>query len=214
MQIVRIEGWRASASAVMPTSEGGCPFAGIAIGPESEVGRVRVNGRLLQAGRVLALRENSYRVTHDLPLAAWTGFDTGSVLELMLFESVAELASEVSRPNGQFSASIAPVDTGAEIELLVIPFEGRRQCRVNITAGGTEVLDYRIVGRYWSAARAAVVEVEIDSGTDVTTLSRVYGGTNEAEAWFEIAVYVTVDAAVGVITGTVDAETIGEIGCR
>lgn len=194
---------------------GGCPWAGIAIGPESDEGLVRVNGVLLQAGRVLPLRSSSYTVERVLgdagaPLA------TVARLQLLLFEHASELGADVSRPNGLYGArdAAAASDT-VYAQVARVPFVGRRQARVNILASAAPASgshQYQIIGRAYSPTTRTVTEhvLSEDNAFEESDRASFYvGGTNEGEVWHELSFLVVTGDGVA-ITCDVDVETIGE----
>src|SRR5690242_12485034 len=99
---MRVEGfsdWGTVGKWSSPDSGESCPWAGIAIGPESDEGLGRVNGCLLQAGRVLPLRDRKYTVERVLGTTA-APLATVASLQVLLFEHATELGVDVSRANG------------------------------------------------------------------------------------------------------------------
>jgi hypothetical protein len=220
-------------------------YVGVAIGPESDEGRVYIDGHLLQAGRVLALRAHgsSYAVTRAVGPASGFVLEDGNNdptalgavkrCQLMLFECAGELAAEVARPNGEYNTTrlsgdvtSTDVDNSAAARILVAPFTGRREMRVYIKRSGPEaggaalgLWGYTVIGRRWSESQQAVIETTLEDVTalDDDEVTTYLGGTNEAEAWDEIAVDVHTepeDAAPATAQFTADITTVGEIGAR
>jgi hypothetical protein len=194
---------------------GACPYAGIAIGPESDEGLVRVNGVLLQAGRVLPLPATSYTVERVLG-SAGAPLATVAQLQLLLFEHPGELGVDVSRPNGLYGVKdAAAVSDTVYAQVARVPFIGRRQARVNILASAAPASGthkYKIIGRSYSVTTRTVTEHElaVDEAFEASDRASFYvGGTNESESWHELSfLVVTGDGAA--ITCDVDVETIGE----
>ena len=210
MKLQRWENW----NVLGRVSTAGGNFAGIAIGPDSEEGLVRVNGVLLQAGRVLPLPiSGAYvieRVIGNVKLRDdedRSGEHPESVkrLEVLLFECKSELGTEVARPNHQHYAR-------GDSPILTVPFTGRRQAQVVATLHSGEWSGMVISARYWSQGAGAMRTITLPNpGTVGPSMAFYIGGTNEAENWHELRFAMT---TAGGSSLSVDVETIGEIGVR
>lgn len=206
--------WASNGKHSTPQAPGSCPWAGIAIGPESDDGLVRVNGVLLQAGRVLPLRSKSYTLSRVLGLGGELA--TVSRMQVMLFEHVNELAVDVTRANGLYGVqgAAAASDT-VYAQIARVPFIGRRQARVNIIASAAPASGdhkYKIVARSYSVTKRTVTEhvLALDEVFEQSDRASFYvGGTNEGEVWHELSILVVTGDGVA-ITCDVDVETIGE----
>jgi hypothetical protein len=230
MKIITIENWyeltrtetRSHADQIGSVA---CPFVGVAIGPESDEARVRVNGKLLQAGRVIALREENYTIERVTGSPGSIAGDAIWKLELILFECVEELACEVARPNhrypgahnleqGTLAINNTPDGSGNPLSKAYFPFVGRRHLFVTIddvdTAGD---IDYRVVGYRWSDVAQAFREYEIVPTVADQPMPIAFhiGGTNEEEIYDVISVDVMKSTA-GTGNVVVEAEAVGELG--
>ncbi len=208
MKIFTVNDWSGIAAAVQSDpAPSGCGWYGIAIGPESDEGRIRVNGIMLQAGRVLPLRAASYE------LARVTTADASIArLQVMLFESPAEIGVEVARPNGEFS-ELGFVATAASELVLTVPFVGRRQCRI-VLAPTTEddLTAYSVIGYAHAPDGTPHSEtLATNAAPDAGTNAFYVGGTDNGECWDYLEIYATQP-----LTGLLNvlATTIGEIGAR
>lgn len=215
MRVEETNDWAATGKWSTPPSDGDCPWAGIALGPESDEGIVRVNGVLLQAGRALALRSRLYTIERVLgdagaPLA------TVARMQVMLFEHASELAAEFPRANGLYGTRDQPAASDTVYAPVCrFPFTGRRQARVNLLASAPPASGdhkYQIVGRAYSPTTRTVTEHVLRQDVDFQAPDRasfVIGGTNEQECWHELSILVVTGDGVGV-TVACDVETIGE----
>ena len=195
-------------------------FVGIAIGPESDESTVRVNGALLQAGRVLPMRASSYTIARERIdyINPFANGILGSIarLQVMAFECPSELAVDVARPNGVYSAQASIPNGGVATTLVTVPFRGRRQAFFDIVgpADGTE-LTYSVIAYRWMRALGALRQKTLKTDTVLLDADLSYafyiGGDDNAENWDALRVMITNNSA-GAITWAVDVETIGEIG--
>jgi len=208
VKLDNIEAWNAHAmGAVVSTKDaGGKCFYGVSIGPDSHDAVVRVNGTLLQAGcGPLALRGNNYnieRVTPDLPAI--------EMLQLQLLESPEELAAATGhRPNHRWQKHDGATPDALTLRLRV-PFVGRRLAHFVIQING-EVVRYQV--KAWTGPHAdgttEAVDIIDESGSWTTTISFYVGGTDHAENYAQLDLYVQATAGDEMY---VRAETIGEIG--
>lgn len=235
MQIITVDTWDnlrefVTSSQMDQLGARSCPWAGIAIGPESHEAVVRVNGYLLQAGRVLALRAQDYRIERVIGRGSVDGDDDLDSpiqqLQLVLFECAEELATEVARPNGRFvneptdadaDPIAAAIDNADFAEVLSVPFGGRRHCMFLVTdVALSEQVGYRVTGRRWSAARGeweSVVLAEVLAADAVDMPLAVHvGGTDNEECWDILSLELVAAASAGGVLA--QADTIGEIGAR
>lgn len=202
-------------------------WCGVAIGPDSDEGVVVVNGRRLQAGRVLPLAAEQYTVERVRPSSVLTEI---ARLQLLLFEDPAELACEVARPNGQYGGYSAQGEDGLE---LTVPFVGRAGARLVLRGGvpggfvpepGTFAV--KLYGQRYSAALGGVHEFalltcEAELGTVAFTALGFYDpfatlvinsvapqqAVPEVGAWDALRLSV-----IGTGRVSVDVETYGELG--
>jgi len=214
VRVERITDWPTRAS--FTTQATVRPIVGVAVGPSSDEGIVRIGDFRLQAGRVMPLPPATYYVTatHDIPFDAPSAFPATAILELLLFDDPSELACEVARANGRYSATGAVVNAAGYTRALTIPFAGRRQCRLSGRINGATDLGYQIVGRLFSPGQAAVRErtlLTVAAVVGVRDFVEVLGGLDNAEVYHELALELR---GSGVDTANVEAEAIGEIGCR
>ena len=200
-----------------------CPYAGIALGPESEEGVVRVNGALLQAGRVLPLTATSYQI--ERVLGRVLGADPGDPhalpsvgrLEVLLFESPHELGACVARANGRHEASVVVASDVVWTEVVRVPFAGRRAALLALVAAAPGAGSHaaRVVGRRFSVSRQVVEEfllVEDEPfSPSADRLALVLGGTDEAELYHELVVYMRTGDGVAVAAHA-DVETVDQEG--
>ena len=213
MKIFTVDNWQDQARANTPVSPASCPYVGIAIGPASEEALVRVNGVLLQAGRVLPLVSGQYTIDRENnPPPGGSGwFQSITRLQLMLFEHRDELAAEVARPNGYHTAQIT--SAGSLASVIVVPTIGRRQVHFSIGHTGDisrVVVTGTRVGRLGVAPHQVVIVDDSTARPAGDPFSFYVGGTNEAENWVEME--LEVNSTAGLTQAQV--ETIGEIGCR
>lgn len=202
-----------------------CPYVGIAIGPDSDEGRVRVESdsgsATLQAGRVLALRSRNFTITNDGGVGG--GLVT-TTLQLMLFECKEELAIEVARPNGKYIEPALAVDDNGGTEpasdpgapSFRFPYTGRRQALVTLVDVSLgEPVDYAVFGQRWSERTQDYEEILLASATaqDMPIGFNV-GGTDNAESWDWIRVAVVSNTVAATGDVCVEVDTIGEIGAR
>ena len=189
-------------------------YVGVAIGPRSDEARVQVDGELLEAGRILPLRNRSYKISRATPYD--NALSSIRYLELMLFEDLRELAVDVARPQGKYSETFTGRNTTYSFE---VPYVGRRQARFVVTGAVGDTFTYSVNGRMYSDALRGVKSVLLKDGSAgqvigaTGTFSFYIGGTDNAECWDVLAVAVTIpdDASH---TWTVDTATIGELGVR
>jgi hypothetical protein len=198
-------------------------WVGIAIASESHEAIVRVapDGLLLQAGRVLAIRTDgaAYKLSrHIVPRSQFTEI---SKLQVICFECIEELSSEVARATGTFSTSRVGVDITATVwpavaTILDVPFVGRRQAMVSLNNADVSDVGITITGRRWNESKGAIESctlVTVNPGDFTgTCLAEHVGGTNEAEAWHALRISGGMNAGAGNVF--VDVECIGEIGAR
>lgn len=216
----------ANAGLRQSTTSSGC-FVGVAIGPESDVGRVRINGVLVQAGRPLVLASPTYTVERILkPTDGSSTFPfTASMksLQLMLFESLAEMAAagDLARPDRGYSDS----EVAEGVKRLRVPFQSRRMLQVDVEyGGGVPTYGLTITGRKWKTAAGGFVAGRVlvnlsaaqcialaaqmsDAGGESATkgITVYIGGEDNAERWDEITVKHDTNAYC-------DATVIGELG--
>jgi len=215
MRVDRIADWTTRVS--YTTVQASRPIVGVAIGPSSDEGVVRIGEYRLQAGRVMPCEGAGFdriTVSHDLPWDPPGAFPTVSVLELLLFEDAAEFACEVARANGRYYAAAAAVTAAGFTRALTVPFVGRRQCRLSGKVAGATDFGYQVIGRYYSPGEAAVRErtlLTVEPVAGVRDFVEIFGGIENAEAYHELALELK---GSGVDTANVEVESIGEIGCR
>ena len=146
MRIQSAEDWATRLS--FAAESGVCSWVGIAIGPRSDEGVVRVNGTLLQAGRALAMLAPTYKL--DRVLGFVGSLPSVKVLEVMCFETHAEMAAAMARANGLHSSGLLPLGgvAGDYTRLLTVPFVGRRHAMFDVSAvASVELHQWRIYGR-------------------------------------------------------------------
>lgn len=192
---------------------------GVAIGPGSDEGSVRVNGVLLQAGRILPLAAPSYKFekvygSTAAPLASV------NALEVLLFEHPWEMAVAVPRANATYavSAVAVPDDDPDYTAIITIPFTGRSQARIVLTASaapGAGFHKYNVWGRAYNPISRAVREfllVDAEDWSNDDSVSIVVGGTDHHEVWNELRIEAANGDAVA-ITVSADVET-ADLGGR
>lgn len=220
MRIVVHPSWSDVLRWVIPPSEGAV-YCGIAIGPGSDEGIVRVNDFPLQAGRVLPLQSDKYTITKVRPLKSQivTGVDTGldciQSLELILFTNPGELGATIPRADGYFFAPNF-LASGALAPVLSVPFVGRRQALFTISSQdlGAGTFSYTIYGVKYDRTSNRIFRYPLHVATLVTlSTSRTYafyiGGMDNAEIWDAL------DLRLGVANGfnfAVGCQTLGEDG--
>lgn len=197
-------------------------FHGLAIGPESEEGIVRVGELVLQAGRVLALASSGGPYTFTRYRVPRSTFAEISRLQIVAYECQAELAAEVARPTITYSSSIAGVDVAASAwdtvqTVLDVPFVGRRQALLALYNSDVSKIGVKILGRRYNRAKRAVETRELASSApgdySGTTIALYVGGTDTAEAWDALRIQAGNTGAADAVVYA-DVECIGEIGAR
>lgn len=195
-----------------PTEDGWC---GIAIGPDSDEGRVLVEGFPLQAGRTLPLRANKYSVQRVRPRASELqnaeALSCINTLSLILFSHPGEMGAHVARPNGQYSVrEFVPGMVAAPA--LTFPFVGRRQALIVLQSPdlGVGTFTYDVVGvRYQYSSRSIVrFNLKTETGINLSTNGTYAFYIGCDEQWDAIEVTVRNNTA----TWNIDAEPSGETG--
>lgn len=172
------------------TGSGG-KFVGVAIGPDSDAGFVRVNGHLLPSGQVLPLAtESGYRIAQDY-VRAGTVY-RNPFLELYLFEHCSELACNVRRGAKHHILGAAtgsqPVVTGVLSSIWDIPFENRRHARVCLRLGvGSVFTDWAVYG---ITRDGTSIQLGSASGLSSSSVSFHVGGTDHEEPWTALSISV------------------------
>lgn len=230
MYVQNFNGWNAAtavnASQATDAAPPGCQWAGIAIGPQSDEGQVLVGGTVLQAGRVLPLAANRYQITRvrGASVSNVDGLATIDLCQLLLFHTPLEFAlPSLVRPNKTFeSASFTSgiTDPAGAIHLQ-FPFVGRRAMKIDFqTAGlGGDTWQYQVVGTRYNNVLGKPTAFQLKSQTGLldptanygsTGMYSIYiGGTNDAEVWDAITVYLANTANPS--PWTISATTYGEI---
>lgn len=206
MKIQTINGWNAMKSNKSLANACGS-WKGIAIGPESEEGRVLVDGHILQSGRILPLSSSQYTLEREYALSTELGPDAITKLQVMLFDSVGELVVPVARPNHRFRAY--HLGTGVHTSVLTVPYVGRRQAMFAFSPN-TTLLRYEVIGRIIQTNGDFIDITLVDvSGAFATPFAIYVGGTNEAENYhtLQLKLQMTNTEEIDVV-----CETIGEIG--
>ena len=212
MRIFTVNNWNDLNEAV---TDSGC-FVGVAIGPDSDEGVVKVNGVTLAGGRALPLKAKNYVVER-----LRSGGVHKPTLQLMLFEHLEELACNVARPNRRYTAH----DTQGVglIKRLNIPFTNRKHAQITITAydGGGEsaaglVTRYMVQGSCGPTYEGIgglptgnTFEI-VDEVVSDTTISFHIGGTDHAEMYDYLAIWADHDASADGLS--IIAEVSGELG--
>lgn len=213
MRVESIE-WSGLSTWTTPAPAGGCPWAGIAIGPESDEAAIRVNGVLLQAGRVLAVPSSGgYRIDRVLGIPGGANaLNSVARLDVILFEHPDELASDVRRADGRHGAADVAVSSAVTYaELVELPFSGRRHALVTIVASaapGSGSHQYKVVGRRFSTTRRVVEEFQIVTDQAFAETDRVafhVGGTDHSEPFDELVILARTGDGVAV---TMDVDAI------
>jgi len=200
-------------------------YVGIAIGPDSEVGAVRVNGKFtLQAGRPLTLDDNAYQLEglHPKIVSSAQGLaSTGVGLQVLLFENYDEIHTGLERANASYSSAyITPPGAQPAQPQFSFPFSGRdtAQFLINADGGAGTSVQFVVQGVRWSsqhinssgAITGAIQKVVLASGTTVPDVNNEYAFYIEDENWdaLEVFLFNMVGNANGI---TIDAVAFGEI---
>jgi len=196
-------------------------WLGIAIAPGSDEGLILVDDVPLQAGRVLPLRSSAYKLGKVRPGNDRVGLEAIRTLSVMLFEHASEMACEVARPNGLYDVTY---DTAAPIagphslanRAIAVPYVGRRQALFVITSEtiGGGAFSYSVKGVRYQRSSNDVERYVLHADAAATlsadeTLAFYIGGTDNAEAWDILELYIL---TAGV--WSIDVDTIGELGDR
>ncbi len=188
-------------------------WMGVAIGPGSDEGLVRINGVLCAAGRFLPLRAMSYSIERVHGVAG-TWSETAT-LELCLY-ACGDVVGDVSRAPADYAFPAVAVNAAGWTRVGVVPFSGRSTAMVAPFVTG-DVLGYRVIGRYYSKAEGAVKENTIVSvaavnGSGIQDAVFFVGGNGDnAEPYYELAIELECDD-VGGTTGGADVRVYGEVG--
>ncbi len=201
-------------------------FCGVAFGPDSEEGIVRVDGLTLQAGRVLPIANGGAAyLLEKVNVAAGTDLTSSLInltsvtrLQLLFAESLDELnALRQPRAIKAFTTGNINPAPSAWTRVLTVPFTGRRQALFDIQSSDGSLTQYRVFGRRFMLGKVNAPGNRVDEKllTPATPAPAAagaafyIGGTDDAEDWHELALEMFPSSSANFCA---DVDVIGELG--